>query len=79
MTTKLKTEEINEKLMDNKMILRMKENVVREHFEKLYKSSKVEVDAETVFTTKLKTKRSETLSRKRQQRKKSKSKRLHSK
>jgi hypothetical protein len=74
MSTKQKTEELNGKLMDNKMILRMKENVVREHFEKLYKSSKSEVDAEKGFATKLKTKRSESLSRKRQQRKKSKSK-----
>lgn len=74
---KQKLEEMNEKLLDNKMILRMKENVVREHFEKLYKSSKSEVDASSKFETKLKNKRSESLSRKRQQRKKSKSKRLH--
>ena len=75
MSIKQKQNDINEKLMDNKMILRMKENVVREHFEKLYKSSKSEVDAETLFTTKIKSKRSESLSKKRQKHKTSRSKR----
>jgi hypothetical protein len=75
MSIKQNSNDINEKLMDNKMILRMKENVVREHFEKLYKSSKSEVDAETLFTTKIKNKRSESLSKKRQKRKISRSKR----
>lgn len=75
MSIKQNQNDINTKLMDNKMILRMKENIIREHFEKLYKSSKSEVDAETIFTTKLKKKRSESLSRKRHKRKNSRSKR----
>jgi hypothetical protein len=77
MSTKQKQEEINERLMDNKMILRMKENVVREHFEKLYKSSKSEVDAEELFNTRLSVKRSESISRKRNRRKTSRSKKIN--
>lgn len=75
MSVKQKPEEINERLMDNKMILRMKENIVRDHFEKLYKSSKSEVDAEVIFSNKLKSKRRDSVSRKRNIRKISKSKR----
>jgi hypothetical protein len=70
--------EINNKLMDNKMILRMKENVVREYYDKLYKSSKSEVDAEASFETKVSKIKNESLSKKRMKRKRLKSKRRQS-
>lgn len=58
-------EEINEKLMDNKMLLRIKENVVREYYERINKSSKQDKYLEDEFQTRFKRIIGEKISRKR--------------
>ena len=46
--------DINENLIDKKMILRMKENVVRDYYNKLNKSNKTDKEQEQQFNTRYK-------------------------
>jgi len=55
---------INEKLLDNKMILRIKENVVREYYARLNKSSIKDKEEEDIFQIKFKRLMGEKLTRK---------------
>lgn len=56
---------VNENLIDNKMMLRMKENIVRNYYEKIFKSTKSEIDTDIKFEIKLKNKHTKRLSKKR--------------
>jgi hypothetical protein len=70
-----KLKDINVKLLDNKIILKHKEDKVKHYFEKLNKSTKLDKEAETEFNIKYKRITGSKLSRKKIK-KTSKSKKL---
>jgi len=67
---------IHDKLLDNKMILKYKENVIRQHYNNLYKSTDKDKINENLFNIKFKRLNGIKLSRKKQKLTSSKTKKI---
>lgn len=67
-------EDINERLIDNKMILRIKENAIKDYYERINKSSSRDKENEQDFNIRYKRLKGEKLSRKRNMKTKSRTK-----
>jgi hypothetical protein len=66
--------EINENLIDKKIILRMKENVIRNYYEKLNKTNKTDKEHAQQFNNRYKLLMGNKMSRKKNQKYKNKTK-----